>query len=111
MIIKSWTSPRQSNWYNSGHHEIKGDLRSGTEARIHDPLWFLARQWQMGEFRGEDARSPVLVTVKSESFAINCVHQGNQSLAYNPQETPLEALIERESTAQVPPDLRTCAQL
>jgi hypothetical protein len=32
----------------------------GLEARMHDPLWLLARQWQFGEFHGEDAgrRSP-----------------------------------------------------
>lgn len=27
-------------------------------ADIRDPLWFLARQWQVGEFQGEDAGSP-----------------------------------------------------
>jgi hypothetical protein len=27
----------------------------GYAARVHDPLWLLARQWQVGEFQGEDA--------------------------------------------------------
>ena len=36
----------------------------GIEARIHDPLWLLARQWQFGEFLGEDAGSPVSVRVR-----------------------------------------------
>ena len=35
------------------------DLEPGLQARIADPLWMLARQWQLGEFRGEDAASPV----------------------------------------------------
>jgi hypothetical protein len=30
-------------------------------AEVRDPLWFLARQWQLGEFRGEDAGSPAVV--------------------------------------------------
>ena len=30
------------------------------QARVHDPLWMLGRQWQMGEFKGEDAGSAVL---------------------------------------------------
>lgn len=31
------------------------DLRAGSEARIADPLWLLARQWQLGELAGVDA--------------------------------------------------------
>ena len=31
----------------------------GLEARIADPLWFLARQWQLGELTGQDSGSPV----------------------------------------------------
>jgi hypothetical protein len=32
-------------------------------ARVRDPLWLLARQWQFGEFRGEDAGSPAFAQV------------------------------------------------
>ena len=28
-------------------------------AEVRDALWFLTRQWQFGEFRGEDAGSPI----------------------------------------------------
>jgi hypothetical protein len=38
-----------------------GDPRPGLEQRVHDPLWFLARQWQLGEFAGEDAGTPLTV--------------------------------------------------
>src|SRR5712671_5161293 len=41
------------------------DMKSGLEARVHDPLWLLTRQWQVGEFAGRDAGSPVMVEVKS----------------------------------------------
>jgi|CXWL01.1.fsa_nt_gi hypothetical protein len=34
-------------------------LEGGLHAAIHDPLWLLARQWQLGEFDGEDSGSPV----------------------------------------------------
>ena len=40
-----------------------GSLAEGLEARVHDPLWMLARQWQFGEFDGEDAASPIRVDV------------------------------------------------
>ncbi|RSM79988.1 hypothetical protein DMH04_30785 [Kibdelosporangium aridum] len=31
-------------------------------AEVRDPLWMLTRQWQLGEFRGTDAGTPVTVT-------------------------------------------------
>jgi hypothetical protein len=33
-------------------------MSAGLQARIYDPLWLLARQWQVGEFEGEDNGSP-----------------------------------------------------
>lgn len=32
------------------------------KAEVRDPLWMLTRQWQFGEFRGEDGGSPVTAT-------------------------------------------------
>ena len=64
------------------------DLQAGLEARVYDPLWLLARQWQMGEFHGEDAGSPVLVTVESDTFSIDRVHLGDTTRAYTPGRSP-----------------------
>ena len=36
-----------------------GNLAQALEARVHDPLWALGRQWQLGELQGEDAGSPI----------------------------------------------------
>jgi hypothetical protein len=41
------------------------------EARVHDPLWFLARQWQLGEFGGCDGGSPILARGEIRSSAIS----------------------------------------
>ena len=29
-------------------------MDTSLQARIYDPLWLLPRQWQFGEFEGED---------------------------------------------------------
>jgi len=34
------------------------DMKAGLQAPVYDPLWLLARQWQLGEFQGEDSGSP-----------------------------------------------------
>ncbi len=36
------------------------DLNDTLAAKPRDPLWLLTRQWQFGEFHGEDAASPRL---------------------------------------------------
>ncbi len=37
----------------------EGDPGRGLAAGVHDPLWMLGRQYQFGEFDGEDTGSPV----------------------------------------------------
>src|SRR5690606_10394222 len=37
------------------------DLTRALAAEIRDPYWFLCRQWQVGEFEGEDAGSVAFV--------------------------------------------------
>jgi hypothetical protein len=48
-----------------------GDPRPGLEARVHDPLWMLVRQWQLGEFAGEDAGTPLTVRVVTTTSRVD----------------------------------------
>jgi hypothetical protein len=41
------------------------DLAGALAARVRDPAWFLARQWQLGELTGEDAGSPAYVRIEA----------------------------------------------
>ena len=47
------------------------EVDSGLAARIHDPAWALTRQWQFGEFAGQDAGSPVVVELAGHSTLIS----------------------------------------
>ena len=38
------------------------DFGRALRVEVRDPLWMLARQWQLGEFRGTDGGSPVTAT-------------------------------------------------
>src|SRR5436305_8408860 len=57
-------------WTRLEPQSVSGDPTPGLEARVHDPLWLLARQWQLGEFHGEDAGSPVAVHISSTTSQI-----------------------------------------
>lgn len=81
---------------------INSDLQDGLQARIHDPLWMLARQWQFGEFRGEDAGSPASAQVIADTTLLTRYRAGASSgpqLArpYAASVLPLETLVEGEA--------------
>ena len=52
-------------WNRLELHARSRDLDPGLAAHTADPLWMLARQWQFGEFQGEDTGSPVSVILEA----------------------------------------------
>ena len=73
------------------------DIDIGLKAQTHDPLWLLARQWQTGEFLGEDAGTPVLAKFRAERAPLARFRPGPHGKV-EPYRTdvPLETLVERE---------------
>jgi hypothetical protein len=91
-----------------------GDPRPGIEARVHDPLWLLGRQWQLGEFEGEDAGTPITVravtrTVRVDRWAAGASAQG-RAFGRGGVRDLLEPLIEAEPVAVSSPGLRARAE-
>ena len=72
------------------------DLLPGLQARIHDPLWLLARQWQLGELDGSDGGTPVSAAlVTGVALLTRWQPDGGQPAPY-PRTVPLEALAESD---------------
>jgi hypothetical protein len=76
-------------------------MNTSLQARIYDPLWLLARQWQFGEFQGEDNGSPVMARWRGESAPVNHYYPGaikanKNASRYDAGLTPLETVVERE---------------
>ena len=69
------------------------DIDEGMRARAADPVWFLARQWQLGEQHGEDASSPVVIDVTPSHVPI-AYDPARPDL--DPTVVPAEALVEAE---------------
>ncbi len=75
---------------------------SGAQVRVADPLWFLARQWQLGELRGSDGGSAVHAVAHLEQGRLARYHPGRPgpaaTAAARPLPTgPLEATVEAET--------------
>ena len=52
------------------------DFERSLRAEVRDPLWFLTRQWQFGEFQGEDAASPIDVALGVRSAPLATLRIG-----------------------------------
>lgn len=80
----------------------RDDFGRGIQARTADPLWMLARQWQTGEFLGEDAGSPINVTICYSTQAVagvqtvDGVKLQDTNSDGNLSDIPLEVLVEQE---------------
>lgn len=72
------------------------DFSRALRAEVRDPLWFLSRQWQFGEFEGEDAGSSVEMRVDMETSQVDR-YSIKQGLArpYS-SSIPMETIVERE---------------
>jgi hypothetical protein len=59
--------PSITTWTRLEPRPRGADLTPSLEARVYDPAWLLARQWQVAEFRGQDAAFPVSVSYQIRS--------------------------------------------
>jgi len=71
------------------------DFDRALRAEIRDPLWLLARQWQLGEFRGTDGGSPVTATYSVVASPPNRFRPGDGPAEPLPTDRPLETVAER----------------
>ena len=85
-------------------------LTRSLSAQVRDALWFLTRQWQFGEFQGEDAGSPAYVQLSSTCSRMQSwqIPGGAPQPIGSPPSVPMETLVEREPFT---PDLATAVEL
>src|SRR5215469_18704796 len=62
-------------------------------AEVRDPLWMLTKQWQMGEFRGSDAGSPVFAKLAVSTTRLTKYRPDAQAVQLFEYEVPLEAKV------------------
>lgn len=70
-------------------------LTEAQEARVKDPLWFLARQWQTGEFEAENGGRLAFVEITSQTHPVEAIWRAEAREGLAPTD-PLEWAVERE---------------
>ncbi len=73
------------------------DFTRSLRAEVRDPLWMLTRQWQFGEFQGEDAASCVTSRIAYQHEPIDRLAFASQKgFVFDGTPMPLETRVERE---------------
>jgi hypothetical protein len=93
--------PLIRGWNRLEARPRSADFGRSLRAEVRDPLWFLTRQWQFGEFEGEDAGSPIDARLAYRTSLLDRYAIGTATFPYDAA-TPLEVRVERET---VPFDL------
>ena len=64
-------------------------------AEVRDALWMLTKQWQLGEFRGDDAGSPMLARLCASTTTFDRYQPDDGPVEPMTLDMPLETKVER----------------
>src|SRR4051794_12033307 len=109
--------PSVTSWTRLEPHPSSSGM-PGFAARVGDPLWLLARQWQLGELTGTDGGSPVRADLVADSAPLTRwaprLPDGTPGASLDvalPLDAVVEAEVPGEATAIPDLDDRTAAVL
>ena len=89
-------TPLVRGWNRLEGRPRSADFARSLRAEVRDPLWFLTRQWQYGEFEGEDAGSPIDARVAYRTSMLDTYAAAEATSPYDAG-MPLEVRVEREA--------------
>jgi hypothetical protein len=92
--------PSITSWMRLEPRSRRDAIDAGLEARVYDPLWLLARQWQLNEFKAEDAGSPVAVHLDGAAYQLTRVFAGDLPADGKAAGVPLTLAAPLEATVQ-----------
>ncbi len=73
------------------------DFTRSLRAEVRDAMWMLTRQWQMGEFQGEDAATPIGARILSVQTHVDRARVGTGPVQPYDDSLPIETRVEREA--------------
>src|SRR6266542_1077481 len=87
--------PMTTAWSRLEGRPWTNDIERALKAEVRDALWMLTKQWQLGEFEGEDAGSPVVCKLSTSTSEIEKYQADNQAVQPFQKEVPFEAMVEQ----------------
>ena len=87
--------PSITTWNRLEARPRSQNFERALRAEIRDALWMLTKQWQMGEFRGSDAGSPVFAKLLVENTSLTKYKPATGAVQPVDSSMPLETKVER----------------
>src|SRR5262245_41003505 len=94
-VIRAKSKPAITVWNRLEGRPRADKFERALRAEVRDPLWMLTRQWQMGEFRGDDAGSPIFAKVHVETTRLRKYQPVNGPVEDFNDGIPLEPQVEK----------------
>lgn len=101
--------PSETTWSRLEPLPTSDDVSEALQAKVADPLWMLARQWQFNEFQGEDAGSPIAADLRISGVPVTSLVKDGLPPVALAGAPPIETLVEREQVLTVHPKLNAQA--
>ncbi|MFO7679607.1 MAG: hypothetical protein R6X34_06105 [Chloroflexota bacterium] len=95
MELAQRTLPATTVWNRLEGRPRTLNFDRALKAEVRDALWFISRQWQMGEFQGDDAGSPVLSRVHLDTTQLQEYRPNGHDAEMFPYGMPLETEVEK----------------
>ncbi len=95
VALQERAFPTVTTWNRLEGRPRTADFARSMRAEVRDPLWMLARQWQLAEFQADDAGSPVEARLHVESRRLTRYRPGDAPATDFDDTLPLEATVER----------------
>lgn len=95
--LKQRLFPSITTWNRLETRPRSANFQRALEAEVRDALWLLTKQWQMGEFRGSDAGSPVFAKTLLATTRLTKYKPGSAAAQLFDTTIPLETRVEHRS--------------
>jgi hypothetical protein len=94
-VIAAKSRPAITLWNRLEGRPRADKFERALRAEVRDALWMLTRQWQLGEFRGDDAGSPIFAKVRVETTPFTKYEPAGGAAEPFSDAVPLEARVEQ----------------
>ena len=96
QAIDTGSHPTVKLWNRLEARPRTNNFDRALKAEIKDALWMLSKQWQMGEFQGDDAASPVTAKIHIATTRLTKFTYRNHPVESFTNEMPLETKVEQQ---------------
>jgi hypothetical protein len=93
-VLNQRAFPTIALWNRLEARPRRDDFDRALKAEVRDALWMLCKQWQMGEFLGDDAGSPIFAKVHMGSTRLTKYQPNGHAPRPFSDDVPMEAQVE-----------------